>query len=47
MQGTHEVWVQSLDQEAPLEEGMATCSSMLAWEISWTEDPAKLQSMGS
>ena len=41
------MWVQSLDQEDPLEEGMATCSSMLAWEISWTEDTGKLQSMGS
>ena len=41
------MWVQSLDQEDPLEEGMATCSSMLAWEIPWTEDTGKLQSMGS
>ena len=41
------MWVQSLGQEHPLEEGMATHSSILAWEISWTEDPGGLQSMGS
>ena len=39
--------VQSLSQEDPLEEGMATHSSILAWRIPWTEDPAWLQSMGS
>ena len=39
--------VQSLGQEEPLEKEMATCSSILAWEISWTEDPGGLQSMGS
>ena len=33
-------------QEDPLEKGMATYSSILAWEIPWTEDPAGLQSMG-
>ena len=38
-----ETWVQSLGQEDPLEKGMATHSSMLAWEISWTEGPGKLQ----
>ena len=43
MQETQEVWVPSLGQEYPLEEEMATHSSMLAWEIPWTE---KLQSMG-
>ena len=32
-----EIWVQSLDQEDPLEEGMATHSSVLAWRIPWTE----------
>ena len=39
--------VQSLGQEDPLEKGMATHSSILAWEIPWTEEPARLQSMGS
>ena len=42
-----EMGVQSLAQEDPLEEEMATHSSILAWEISWTEEPGKLQSMGS
>ena len=36
-----------LDREDPLEEGMATHSSILAWRISWTEEPGGLQSMGS
>ena len=44
MQGT---WVRSLDQEDPLEKEMATHSSILAWEIPWTEEPGGLQSMGS
>ena len=39
--------VPSLDQEDPLEEEMATHSSILAREISWTEEPGGLQSMGS
>ena len=39
-------WFQSLDWEDPLEEGMATHSSILAWRISWTEEPGGLQSMG-
>ena len=34
-----ETWVPSLGQEDPLEKGMATHSSILAWEIPWTEDP--------
>jgi len=34
-----EMWVQSLGQEDPLEKEMATHSSILAWEISWTEEP--------
>ena len=34
-----ETWVQSLGWEDPLEKGMATCSSILAWRISWTEEP--------
>ena len=38
--------VQSLCWEDPLEEGMATHSSMLAWRIPWTEEPGGLQSMG-
>ena len=37
----------SLDQENPLEKGMATYSSILAWRIPWTEEPGKIQSMGS
>ena len=42
-----ETWVQSLDQEDPLEKEMATHSSVLAWKIPWTEKPGRLQSMGS
>ena len=42
-----ETWVWSLGQEDPLEKGMATHSSILAWEIPWTEQPGRLQSMGS
>ena len=38
---------QSLGQEDPLEEGMATHSNILAWTIPWTEEPGRLQSMGS
>ena len=37
----------SLDQENPLEKGMATYSSILAWRIPWTEKPGGLQSKGS
>ena len=39
------MWIQFLGQEDPLEEGMAIHSSILAWEIPWTEEPAGLQSM--
>ena len=39
--------VQSLCQEDPLEEGMATHSNILAWRIPWTEEPGGLSSMGS
>ena len=39
-------WVQSLGWENPLEEGMATYSSILAWRISWTKEPSGLQSIG-
>ena len=42
-----ETRVRSLGQEDPLEKEMATHSSTLAWKIPWTEDPGKLQSMGS
>ena len=42
-----EMWVRSLGQVYPLEKEMATHSSILAWEIPWTEDPGGLQSMGS
>ena len=42
-----ETWVRSLGQEDPLEEGMATHSSVLAWRSPWTEEPGGLQSMGS
>ena len=37
-----EIWVQSLGQEEPLERGMATHSSILAWRIPWTEKPGGL-----
>ena len=42
-----ETRVQSLGREDPLEKGMATQSSTLAWKIPWTEEPGGLQSMGS
>ena len=45
MQDMQESWVPSLGQE-PLEEEMATHSSVLAWEIPWTEEPGRLQCMG-
>ena len=41
-----ETWVGSLDREDPLEEEMETHSSILAWEIPWTEEPGGLQSIG-
>ena len=41
-----ETWVRSLDWEDPLEEGIATHSSILAWRIPWTEEPGRLQSLG-
>ena len=47
MQETSEAQVPSLGWEDPLEEEMATHSSILAWEILWTEEPGGLQSMGS
>ena len=42
-----ETWVRSLGWEDPLEESKATHSGILAWRIPWTEEPGKLQSMGS
>ena len=41
-----ETWVQSLGREDTLEKEMATHSSIIAWEIPWTEEPGGLQSMG-
>ena len=42
-----ESWAQSLGREDPLEEEMLTQSSILAWEIPWTEEPGGLKSVGS
>ena len=42
-----ETWVQPLSREDPLEKEMAPHSSTLAWKIPWTEEPGRLQSMGS
>ena len=42
-----EAWVRSLGREDPLEKEIATHSSTLAWKIPWTEEPDRLQSMGS
>ena len=41
------MWIQSLGQEDPLEKGLSPLFSMLAWRIPRTEDPGRLQSMGS
>ena len=41
-----QTWVQSPSWEDPLEKGIATHSSILAWRILWTEEPGRLQSMG-
>ena len=46
LQERQETWVRSLGQEGPLEEEMASHSSILAWRISWTEEPGGLQSIG-
>ena len=43
----HETRFRSLDGEGPLEKEMATHSSILSWRIPWTEEPGRLQSMGS
>ena len=42
-----ETWVRPLNQEDPLEKGLANHSSILAWRIPWTEEPGGLQSRGS
>ena len=42
-----ETWAQTLGREDPLEKEMATHSSILDWKIPWTEEPGRLQSMGS
>ena len=47
MQEMQETQVPSLGREDPLEKEMATHSSLLAWEIPWTEEPCELQSMES
>ena len=47
MQETQEMWFQSLGQEDPVEEEMTTHSSILAWKIPQTEEPGRLQSVGS
>ena len=47
VQEPQETQVRSLGQEDPLEEGMAAHSSILAWRIPWTEEPGRLQSIGS
>ena len=47
MQEMEETRVRSLGGEDPLEEGMATHSSIPAWRIPWTEEPGRLQSTGS
>ena len=45
-QEPQETWVRPLSRKDPLEEGMATHSSIFAWRIPWTEQPGGLQSMG-
>ena len=47
MQQMQKMGIGSLDWEDPLEEGMATHSSILAWEIPWTEEPSRLESIES
>ena len=46
VQETQETWVQSLGWEDPLEEAMATHSSILAWKIPWTEETSGIKSKG-
>ena len=47
VQEMQETWVQSLHREDLLEQEMATGSSTLGWRIPWTEEPGRLQSLGS
>ena len=47
MPAIQETWVRSLGWKEPLEKEMTTHSSVLAWEIPWTEEPGRLQSVGS
>ena len=47
VQEKQKTWVQSLGWEDLMEEGMTTHSSILAWEIPWTEEPGRLQFIGS
>ena len=47
VQERQETWVQALGWADPLEQGMATHSSILSWRITWTEEPGRLQSIGS
>ena len=46
LSAVQQTWVRSLGWEDPLEKGMATHSSILAWRIPWTEEPGGLQSVG-
>ena len=45
--GMQETWVRSLSREDPLEKEMAIHSGTITWKIPWTEEPCRLQSMGS
>ena len=45
MQEVQKTWVRSLGGEVPLEEGMATHSSIVAWRIPWTEEPGRLHTV--
>ena len=47
MKETQDTWVRFLGLKEPLEEDMATCSNIIAWKNPWTEEPGRLQSMGS
>ena len=47
MSTMRETWVPSLGREDPLEKEMAIHSSTIAWKLPWTEEPGRLQSMGS
>ena len=47
MPAMQETWVRTMGWEDLLEKGIATHSSILAWKIPWTEEPGRLQSMGS